>query len=207
MGGRWDEAVAAYRRAVTIDPELADAQNQLGDVLQGTGRPNAAIAAYREAAAAPSGSVLGMVAEAKALEGEQSFEEAEAVLRNAIASARRVETRDAHLLLGMVPRQLGNFDEAIVHFDEAIDIDPFDVSGYNARANVTRLSQADQPLVERMLALLEKGLPDPFRATLLFTLGKACDDLGDHAAAIRHFDAANAIRALAGRLDRQGLVR
>jgi hypothetical protein len=31
-------------------------------------------------------------------------------------------------------------------------------------------------LVERMLALLEKGLPDPFRATLLFTLGKACDD-------------------------------
>ena len=207
MGGRWDEAVAAYRRAVTIDPELADAQNQLGDVLQGTGRPNAAIAAYREAAAAAPGSVLGMVAEAKALEGEQRFEEAEAVLRNVIASARRAETRDAHLLLGMVLRQLGHFDEAIVHFDEAIDIDPFDVSGYDARANVTRLLPADQPLVERMLALLEKGLPDPSHATLLFTLGKACDDFGDYAAAIRHFDAANAIRALAGRLDRQGLVR
>jgi tetratricopeptide (TPR) repeat protein len=205
--GRLNEAIDSYRHAVAIDPELADAQNRLGDALQGVGRPNAAIAAYRQAAAAVPGSPLGMVAEAKALEGEQRLDEAEAVLRNVIASAPRAQTHDAHLLLGMVLRQLGRFDEAIVHFDEAININPFDVTAYNARVNVTRLSQADRPLVEQMLALLEKGLPDTYRTTLLFALGKACDDLGDHAAAIRHFDAANAIRARAGRLDRPALVR
>ena len=45
------------------------------------------------------------------------------------------------------------------------------------------------------------------RLALLFALGKAYDDLGDYAVAIRHFDAANALRGAGRRLDRDWLER
>ena len=57
-----------------------------------------------------------------------------------------------------------------------------------------------------MAALAETAsLPADERVALLFALGKAHDDLGDYATAMRHFDAANAAkRALLPRFDRAG---
>jgi hypothetical protein len=45
-------------------------------------------------------------------------------------------------------------------------------------------------------------LPDEERMVLHFVLGKAHDDLGEHAEAMRHFDAGNSIRARSLRSDR-----
>jgi hypothetical protein len=45
------------------------------------------------------------------------------------------------------------------------------------------------------------------RQAVLFALGKAHDDLGEYAAAMRHFEAANALRGAQSRFDRERLVR
>jgi cytochrome c-type biogenesis protein CcmH/NrfG len=47
--GKFDEAVAAYRQAISIKPDFAKAYSNLGDALMGQGKFDEAIAAYRQA--------------------------------------------------------------------------------------------------------------------------------------------------------------
>ena len=55
--GRVDEAIAAYQRAIAIDPRHANAHNNLGAVLRAAGRPEEAEVAYRTAISLDPGHV------------------------------------------------------------------------------------------------------------------------------------------------------
>jgi hypothetical protein len=69
------------------------------------------------------------------------------------------------------------------------------------------MTEADRPLVERMRRLLERADLNPIqRGTVHFGLGKAFDDLGDAAEAMRHFEAGNRLASGSRRLNRTGLV-
>ena len=50
--GRYDEAIAAFSRAIALKPDYAKAHNNLGIALKDQGRPDEAIAAYNRAIAA-----------------------------------------------------------------------------------------------------------------------------------------------------------
>jgi len=85
---------------------------------------------------------------------------------------------------------------------------PRGVSGYHSLVLSRRLTEADRPLVSRMLLRLEDGdTTEGDRMTLHFALGKALDDLGDYAGAMRHFDAANRVRYRLSRFDRNEFER
>ncbi len=47
--GRWDEAIAAYRQAIELDPKNTTAHNNLGGILANQGQLDEAIACYRRA--------------------------------------------------------------------------------------------------------------------------------------------------------------
>ena len=47
--GKLDEAVAAYRQAIGIKPDFAEAHSNLGNALKDQGKLDEAIAAYRQA--------------------------------------------------------------------------------------------------------------------------------------------------------------
>lgn len=198
-------AIAAFRRAIELEPELIDAHNNLGALLMSGGRFNEAIAAWRRAAEIAPDSEIGMIAEAKALEAEGRLHEAEAQLRAFIARTPWAHAGLGYRLLGAVLAQLGRFDEAVASYDEAIAIVPHDPYAYFGRVRAARLTEADRPLLDRMVGLLS-GSPERFAMTLNFALGKAFDDIGDYACAMRHFDAANALRIKNGRLDRAGIA-
>src|SRR3954454_15931519 len=46
---RYDEALAAFQQALSLDPTLADAHNGVGRVYERLGTPDAALAAYTRA--------------------------------------------------------------------------------------------------------------------------------------------------------------
>ena len=50
-GGRWDDALLAYRQAILLDPGFAQAHNNLGSALGKKGEFDAAISEYRSAIA------------------------------------------------------------------------------------------------------------------------------------------------------------
>ncbi len=45
----FDDAIASYREALRIDPELAEAHLNLGNTLRGLNQPEEAIASFRRA--------------------------------------------------------------------------------------------------------------------------------------------------------------
>ena len=49
--GKLDEAVAAYRQAIRIKPDYAEAHSNLGNALKERGNLDEAVAAYRQAIA------------------------------------------------------------------------------------------------------------------------------------------------------------
>ncbi|MGH7296465.1 MAG: sulfotransferase family protein, partial [Polyangiaceae bacterium] len=66
---------------------------------------------------------------------------------------------------------------------------------YNSLVVTKKLAEADRPLLARILARLDaRDVAERNRMTLHFAAGKAHDDLGEAEAAMRQFDAANAIR-------------
>jgi hypothetical protein len=68
---------------------------------------------------------------------------------------------------------------------------------------VKRMTEADRPLIDRVRRLVEAPELDLApRIHMNFGLGKALDDLGEYAEAIRHYEAANGLRANSTRLNR-----
>ena len=205
MCGQVDAAIAACRKAVALSPRLADAHSRLGNMLHGIGDRAGALQAFEQAAAAARGTTLGRMNQAKALMLMERMGEAEQILRQAAildpaaAEARRV--------LGTLLAEAGQFGEALTMFEASLAIDPSQVAIYHDMVQCKRIIEGDRPLIERMLARLQGPLSDVQRLRLHFALGKSFDDLGDYAAAIRHFDAANQIKRRLVPFDGAALAR
>jgi tetratricopeptide (TPR) repeat protein len=101
----------------------------------------------------------------------------------------------AHDLLGNLLAELGRFDEARECFERAIALAPLLAGSYYDLVRCRPLTPADDNLLPRMeTALAAPGLEATQRHRLHLAIGKAADDLGDYALAMRHFDAADVVR-------------
>ena len=199
--GEYHAAVGAYQRAVSIAPRLAEAHERLGNLLLSHGMRDQALDCFRRVAQIVPNSTLGRLNGAKVLHEEGKPAEAETCLRHAIALDPA--SSEAHRFLGNILRQLGRFDEAMASFDRAIALNPDEVAVYHDLVQSKRLTEADRPIIARMLSLLNgAALTDKDRVTLHFALGKAFDDVADYGPAIRHFDDANRLARRGIRFDR-----
>ncbi len=189
-----EKAIAAYRRTLDLDPEMAEAHAGLAELLDDTGEDDEAIICYRRAAASAPDTTFGCMNLAKAAVLEADFSEAERHYRKAIVR----DPADDRLwkLLGDALTRQGRFDEAIAAFDQALQVNPLQVAAHFAAVEARKCTERDRPRVTRMLAALDEPvLDDVNRAHLHFALGKLFDDLGEYENAMRHFDMANAIKA------------
>jgi tetratricopeptide (TPR) repeat protein len=208
--GAVEPALAAYRRAWDLKPSLADARFRAGNLLETLGRTDEAIAAYRRAAATAPKTMLGRIATAKALLAENRDAEAEKRLRQALVHER--DNPAALDLLGNLLADAGRFAEAETYLTRAIERAPLRAGSYYDIVRCRRITPDDAALIARMReAVTQPGLEPAQRARIHLALGKAADDLGDHATAMRHFDVAEALRdsivhfdpaAFAARIDR-----
>jgi tetratricopeptide (TPR) repeat protein len=132
--GRHEEAIAAYQRAIELDPEYASPHNGLGNVYDDLGRHEEAIAAYQRAIeldpeyASPHNG-LGNV-----YDDLGRHEEAIAAYQRAIELDP--EYASPHNGLGNVYYQQGRHEEAIAAYQRAIELDPELASPHNGLGNV-----------------------------------------------------------------------
>ena len=205
--GRVDLAFKAYEAAVKLEPERHAAQFRLGQIHLWWGRWAAAVAAFRAAAAAaPSGSTEARISAACAADAAGDGAAAQGMLRAAIAADPASGT--ANLILGQMLFLAGQSAEAAVCLERAIALMPEAIAAWQAFATNTKFTAADRALIERIRAGLERpGLTTQQRRALHFALGKAHDDIGEYAEAMRHFDAGNRIRAAIASLNRPALAR
>jgi tetratricopeptide (TPR) repeat protein len=198
-------AISAFRAAVERAPRLAGAHYHLAELLQVRGLNDQAIAAYEKAAAAEPDTLRGRQAAAWVLILRRRPEEAITLLRRAHA----LEPKSSELaqLLANTLFDTGRFEAAEEQLKRTLTFDPLNSFLYYKLTTFRKIRPADQPLLRQMSTLLAHGaLRDIERMHLHFGLGKAHDDLNEFEAAMRHFEAANRIRAAMAPPNRELLV-
>jgi tetratricopeptide (TPR) repeat protein len=200
--GGLPEASASLRRAVELRPDFDAALRALVESLVLQGRDAEALPACRRLGRAADDPLERKHYSARVLAIEGKLDDAEEeLLRLLVLAPKRAETR---LLLGQLLSNRGKFEEAAGHLVQAIEAFP---SAFQQLTVVKRMTEADRTLLDRMRDLAERpGLDAASRVAVRFGLGKAFDDLGDYAEAMRHYDAGNQLKAVSERLDRAGLV-
>jgi len=186
-------AIVAYDRATELMPSLAEAWYRAGALAYTLGHLGEAIGCFRRAAATGGKSTFGRLGKVRALLAEDRNDEAERVLRRTLALDPG--NAIAHDLLGNLLSESGRFDEARQCFERTIAIAPLLAGSYYDLVRCHPITAADDRLCGRMEAALDTpGLEASQKLRLHLAIGKAAEDLRDYAAAMKHFDAADAIR-------------
>jgi len=189
---RDEQAIAAYRRAIELEPTLTEAHVRLSELLEPIGEYDEA-AQLLHRAASLADTVSGRFYLGRALMLDGDFLGAEERLRE--AAALDPTNDEVFKYLGDALARQGRFAEAVAEFDHTLALNPRQVSAYFAAAEVRKSTDADRPRLTRMLAALgDSSLGEYNHLLLHFAAGKVFDDLGEYEAAMRHYEAANRIR-------------
>jgi tetratricopeptide (TPR) repeat protein len=198
--GNIGEAIAAYDRATQLAPSLTEAWFRAGALVYELGHRDEAIGCFRRAAATGGKTSFGRLGNARALLAEDRNQEAEQILRQTLS----LDPSNAmgHDLLGNLLSEFGRFDEARECFQRAIEIAPLLAGCYYDLVRCRPVTSADDGLLSRMEAALARpGLEAAQLLRVHLAIGKAADDLGDYALAMKHFDAADEVRRSAKSFD------
>ena len=190
-------AIVAYDHATKLHPNLAEAWFRAGALVHTLGHREEAIGCFLRAATTSAKTSYGRLGKARALLIEDRNQEAEQVLREALVADP--ENAMAYDLLGNLLSDYGRFDEARACFERAIEIAPLLAGSYYDLVRCRPVTGDDDGLLQRMQAALAiPGLEADQRQRLHLAIGKAADDLGDYALAMRHLDAADLVRRGSG---------
>ncbi len=156
LNGRTDEAVAAVRKAIEIEPDNVSSAARLGWILYHAKRYDEAAQAYREL-----------------IEKYDSRHE---------SAALRETLRDARLALSSVLLAQDKFDDAVELLEQVLDEYPEDAGAHNDLGYLW----AERGLhLERSLAMTQKAVAaEPENASYLDSLGWAYFQLGRYSDAI-----------------------
>ncbi|MEW6756010.1 MAG: tetratricopeptide repeat protein [Candidatus Latescibacterota bacterium] len=120
--GRLVEAVAAYRRAVELDPRAVEVPYNLGNALLHSGAPEAARAAYQRCLALDPDYGPALLNLSSLLLDQQQTEEAAALLERLVGVDPRMP--EAWRQLGLARRQQGRPDQAEEALRRALALRP-----------------------------------------------------------------------------------
>src|ERR1700690_3210359 len=202
--GNIGKAIVAYDCATRLLPSLTEAWFRAGALVYELGHRNEAIGCFRRAAVTGGKTSFGRLGKARALLAENRNQEGEQVLRETLVADPR--NAMAYDLLGNLLSDFGRFDEARACFERAIAIRPLLAGCYYDLVRcgpvTSKDNDNDDGLLQRMeAALATPGLDAAQRLRVHLAIGKAADDLGNYALAMRHFDAADAVRRGAAPFD------
>lgn len=187
-GGRFQEAEADFRKALTIKPDFDDANGNLGHLLDKQGHPAEGLVYIRRAIAANPALVAAHLDLGEALSDsgqvDQAIDEFKRVL------ARDPQNADALNNYGVSLAMKGQLAEAEEHIEAAIRLNPNDASAHGNLGNVhSMMSRFDLAIEDYRKSLALKPTAETH-----FNLGNALYQKGDLAGAAEHFESAIKLR-------------
>jgi len=127
--GKLDDAVAAYREAIAVNPGFSLAHHNLGEALVKAGRFDEAEAAFRRAVELNPQAVWSLFQLGELLRGRERFEEAVGFLRRAVEL--KSEVAEFNLGLGAALVKLGSaLEEGEACLRRAVELNPFLAEGF-----------------------------------------------------------------------------
>jgi protein O-GlcNAc transferase len=143
----WDDAIAAYERALMLDPEFAEALNNCGAALKQQGKAAEAVELYQRAIALRPDYAEAYYNLGVALDDRGHRREAVTAYRRAITI--KSDFAEAHYNLGLALQMEGELSQAIAAYKQALKLKPDD---HEIENNLGHALLAQGKLVEAMAA-------------------------------------------------------
>jgi tetratricopeptide (TPR) repeat protein len=190
--GRYGDAATLLEHTLELCPEFDAARQAYSLVLQRQQKPEAALAeAERLIARAPDEPEYQLL-KAAILTRLGEYPQAIVIYQRLLDR----QPRAAHIWmsLGHALKTVGRTDEGISAYRRTVEMAPGFGEAWWSLANLktTRFDDADLQQMQSQLQRAELRAEDRFH--LHFTLGKACEDRGQPAAAFDHYARGNALR-------------
>ena len=169
MTGELDQAIAAFRQAIALNPKFPDAYSNLGGALNEKGDLDEAIAAFRQAIALnpnlpEAHGNLGSV-----LKNRGEPDETIAACRAALIL--KPNYPEACVNLGAALKDKGELDAAIAAFRQAIVLNPNSPEAHGSLADVLKdVGQLDEAIAAYRQAIALKPVFPEAHDNLLYTL-------------------------------------
>ncbi len=191
--GQIEQAISHASRTVALAPRDESGHYNLGLALADNENPEAALASYREAVRLKPTHGLALNNMGSVLEELDQPQAAERAYRDAIA----INPRHAEALgnLGALLSKLGAIHEAKTLLESALSVDPNLISTHFTLSTLKHY-RADDPDLVTLEALMDQvdSVEMPQKAQLCFTVGKARDNIGDHAGAFAAYAQGNRLK-------------
>ena len=120
--GKLDEAVFAFQKAISVEPDFADTYNNLGNVLKDLGKPKEAEEAYNKAITIKPDFAEAYFNKGNVLKDQSRLEEAIESYKDALSS--KPDYSKAYNNMGNALKGQGKLEEAIKAYKDAISINP-----------------------------------------------------------------------------------
>ena len=184
--GRFGEALTAYDRAITLEPESAEAHYGRANVLSQTGRPEQGLAGYDRAIALRADYAEAFNNRGNALHDLRRFEQALASYDQAIAL--KPGYAEAICNRALLLQDLGRRDEALTGYEHALELRPSYPEALSNRSNLLhQLGRSEDALAGYAKAIaLRPDYAEAYnnRAHVLHNLGRLEDSARDFDRAI-----------------------
>jgi uncharacterized protein (TIGR02466 family) len=122
LSGRHEDALATFRHVIERQPENADAQYNMGNLLNMLGRAEEAVQAFQQAVALQPDFAEAHANLGATLHEMRRYDAAVAAYRRALATLP--ENADLYGNVGALCRSLGRFDEAVDAYRSALNLAP-----------------------------------------------------------------------------------
>ncbi len=155
----YEEAIAAYERAIEIKPDSHEAFNNKGSALDKLGRYEEAIAAYERAIEIKPDKHEAFYNKGNTLGNLGRYEEAIAAYERAIEI--KPDSHEAFYNKGSALDDLGRYEEAIAAYERAIEIKPDKDEAWNGRGIALRRSGKVEEAIASYDRALEINPNDP----------------------------------------------
>jgi tetratricopeptide (TPR) repeat protein len=191
---RFDEAEDQFRRAIGIRPGFVEAHFNLGGVLQSRGRLDESELPLRRALKLKPSYIDARVSLGMSFKLLGRLREA----RDCYEKALRAAPGNVQALVGtgQIEALEGRFSEAEAAYRRALEVDPGAACGWAGLVWLRKMTPADGAWLKRAAEIAASGLTPIDESTMLFAIGKYCDDVGDFARAFRSYRRANELHKI-----------
>ncbi len=191
-GNNLYDAEALLRRATEIAPDYVQALNDLGSLLNDSHKYDEAVSVWNRVIALTPDDKRAYSSIGSSLTRLGRLDEAVANYKKALQIDEA--SPQIHMVLAHQLKTLGRQEEALVSYRRSIELNPGLGESYWSMANL-KIFKFEPNEVAAMEAQLEKeDISKDARFHLLFSLGKAYEDLKDYKKAWHYYDEGNKIR-------------
>jgi tetratricopeptide (TPR) repeat protein len=190
---RYDEAIAAYEKAIALKPDYANAHFNRGFLLKKLQRNDEALVSYNKAISFKPDHAGAHNNRGVILQAMHRYQDALDSYDRAIVI--QSDNAEAYNNRGTVLVSLGRMLEAEQMFQRARELKPDFIDPLYNLTEIRRYRAADLADERSIRVWLAKpALPPDTREQLLFSLGKICDDCGRYDEAFACYREANELR-------------